>query len=87
MAKTKPILNVAFIGHVDAGKSTTVGRLLLDGGAIDPQLIVRLRKEAEEKGKAGFEFAYVMDGLKEERERGCRYRRERTLRLDRWPLR
>lgn len=70
MAKTKPILNVAFIGHVDAGKSTTVGRLLLDGGAIDPQLIVRLRKEAEEKGKAGFEFAYVMDGLKEERERG-----------------
>ncbi|AVB76847.1 elongation factor 1-alpha [Methanococcus maripaludis] len=70
MAKEKPILNVAFIGHVDAGKSTTVGRLLLDGGAIDPQLIVRLRKEAEEKGKAGFEFAYVMDGLKEERERG-----------------
>ena len=70
MAKEKPILNVAFIGHVDAGKSTTVGRLLLDGGAIDPQLIVRLRKEAEEKCKAGFEFAYVMDGLKEERERG-----------------
>lgn len=70
MAKEKPILNVAFIGHVDAGKSTTVGRLLLDGGAIDPQLIVRLRKDAEEKGKAGFEFAYVMDGLKEERERG-----------------
>jgi len=70
MAKEKPILNVAFIGHVDAGKSTTVGRLLLDGGAIDPQLIVRLKKEAEEKGKAGFEFAYVMDGLKEERERG-----------------
>ncbi|MBP2142979.1 elongation factor 1-alpha [Methanococcus voltae] len=70
MAKEKPILNVAFIGHVDAGKSTTVGRLLLDGGAIDPQLIARLRREAEEKGKAGFEFAYVMDGLKEERERG-----------------
>jgi elongation factor 1-alpha len=63
-------LNVAFIGHVDAGKSTTVGRLLLDGGAIDPQVITRLRREAEEKGKAGFEFAYVMDGLKEERERG-----------------
>lgn len=70
MAKEKPILNVAFIGHVDAGKSTTVGRLLLDGGAIDPQVITRLRREAEEKGKAGFEFAYVMDGLKEERERG-----------------
>jgi len=70
MAKKKPVLNVAFIGHVDAGKSTTVGRLLLDSGAIDPQELERLRREAEEKGKAGFEFAYVMDKLKEERERG-----------------
>ncbi|MDK2987229.1 MAG: elongation factor 1-alpha [Methanothermococcus sp.] len=70
MAKTKPILNVAFIGHVDAGKSTTVGRVLIDGGAIDPQVLERLRKEAAEKGKVGFEFAYIMDGLKEERERG-----------------
>ncbi|AEH06461.1 translation elongation factor EF-1 subunit alpha [Methanothermococcus okinawensis] len=70
MAKEKPVLNVAFIGHVDAGKSTTVGRLLLDSGAIDPQVLERLKREAAEKGKAGFEFAYVMDGLKEERERG-----------------
>ncbi len=70
MAKQKPVLNVAFIGHVDAGKSTTVGRLLYDSGAIDPQLLERLRREAQEKGKAGFEFAYVMDNLKEERERG-----------------
>jgi len=70
MAKKKPVLNVAFIGHVDAGKSTTVGRLLLDSGAIDPQELEKLRREAEEKGKAGFEFAYIMDRLKEERERG-----------------
>lgn len=70
MAKKKPVLNVAFIGHVDAGKSTTVGRLLLDSGAIDPQELEKLRREAEEKGKAGFEFAYIMDKLKEERERG-----------------
>ncbi|MBW9220620.1 translation elongation factor EF-1 subunit alpha [Methanothermococcus sp. SCGC AD-155-M21] len=70
MAKEKPVLNVAFIGHVDAGKSTTVGRLLLDSGAIDPQLLEKLKREAAEKGKSGFEFAYVMDGLKEERERG-----------------
>jgi elongation factor 1-alpha len=70
MAKQKPILNVAFIGHVDAGKSTTIGRLLFDSGAIDPQVLERLKREAAEKGKAGFEFAYVMDGLKEERERG-----------------
>ena len=70
MAKQKPVLNVAFIGHVDAGKSTTVGRLLYDSGAIDPQLLEKLKREAQERGKAGFEFAYVMDNLKEERERG-----------------
>jgi elongation factor 1-alpha len=61
---------VVFIGHVDHGKSTTVGRLLLDTGAIDPRIIEQYRKEAAEKGKATFEFAWVMDRLKEERERG-----------------
>jgi len=66
----KPHLNVVFIGHIDHGKSTTVGRLLLDSGAIDPRVIEQYRKEAAEKGKATFEFAWVMDRLKEERERG-----------------
>ncbi len=66
----KPHLNVVFIGHVDHGKSTTVGRLLLDSGAIDSRIIEQYRKEAAEKGKATFEFAWVMDRLKEERERG-----------------
>lgn len=66
----KPHLNVVFIGHVDHGKSTTVGRLLLDTGAIDARIIEQYRKEAAEKGKATFEFAWVMDRLKEERERG-----------------
>ncbi|MGC8610133.1 MAG: translation elongation factor EF-1 subunit alpha [Thermoplasmata archaeon] len=66
----KPHLNVVFIGHVDHGKSTTVGRLLFETGAIDPRIIEQYRKEAAEKGKATFEFAWVMDRLKEERERG-----------------
>ena len=66
----KPHLNVVFIGHVDHGKSTTVGRLLFETGAIDPRVIEQYRKEAAEKGKATFEFAWVMDRLKEERERG-----------------
>ena len=70
MAKDKPHLNLVFIGHVDHGKSTTVGRLFFDLGLIDQRKLEELRKEAEEKGKAGFEFAYVMDKLKEERERG-----------------
>ncbi len=70
MAKEKPHINVVFIGHVDAGKSTTVGRLMFDSGNIDEQTMRKLQEKAKELGKAGFEFAFVMDNLKEERERG-----------------
>ena len=68
--KKKPHLNIVFVGHVDHGKSTTVGRLLLDSGHIEQHVIDKFEQEAVERGKAGFGFAYVMDGLKEERERG-----------------
>jgi elongation factor 1-alpha len=68
--KSKPHLNIVFIGHVDHGKSTTVGRLLLDSGHIEGHVIEKNEKLAAESGKAGFGLAYVMDGLKEERERG-----------------
>ncbi len=70
MAKTKPHINLVFIGHVDHGKSTTVGRLLYDSGNIDEQTMRKLKEKAQELGKAGFEFAFIMDNLKEERERG-----------------
>src|SRR3989344_1261384 len=70
MAKGKPHLNLVFIGHVDHGKSTTVGRLLYDTKNIDEQAMRKLKEKAEELGKGGFEFAFVMDNLKEERERG-----------------
>lgn len=70
MPKEKEHINVAFIGHVDHGKSTTIGRLLYEVGEIPEHIIEKYRKEAAEKGKATFEFAWVMDGLKEERERG-----------------
>ena len=68
--KKKPHLNIVFVGHVDHGKSTTVGRLLLDSGHIEQHVIDKFEQEAVERGKAGFGSAYVMDGLKEERERG-----------------
>ena len=68
--KNKSHLNIVFVGHVDHGKSTTVGRLLLDSGHIEQHVIDGNEKLAAELGKAGFGFAYVMDGLKEERERG-----------------
>jgi elongation factor 1-alpha len=70
MAVEKPHLNLAVIGHIDHGKSTTVGRLLFETGAVPPHIIETYRKEAEAKGKGSFEFAWVMDSLKEERERG-----------------
>jgi elongation factor 1-alpha len=70
MAVQLPHLNLAFIGHVDHGKSTTVGRLMFETGAVDPHVIEGYRKEAAAQGKATFEYAWVMDSLKEERERG-----------------
>ncbi|MBN1377064.1 translation elongation factor EF-1 subunit alpha [Candidatus Woesearchaeota archaeon] len=70
MAKNKPHINIVFVGHVDHGKSTTLGRLLYDSGTIDEQAMRKLQQKAEELGKKGFEFAFVMDNLKEEQKRG-----------------
>ena len=70
MADKKEHINLVFIGHVDHGKSTTVGRLLFDTGNVSEQQLRKFKEKATELGKAGFEFAYVMDNLKEEQERG-----------------
>ena len=70
MAHEKPNFNVVFVGHVDHGKSTCVGRLMYDSGIIPEQEMKKLKEEAEKHGKIGFEFAFVMDKFKEERERG-----------------
>ncbi len=70
MAAEKPHMNLAVIGHIDHGKSTLVGRLLYETGTIPAHLIEKYKVEAEERGKGSFAFAWVMDSLKEERERG-----------------
>ncbi|SDF35541.1 translation elongation factor 1A (EF-1A/EF-Tu) [Methanolobus vulcani] len=70
MAAEKPHMNLAVIGHVDHGKSTFVGRLMFETGAVPAHLIEKYKAEAKEKGKESFAFAWVMDSLKEERERG-----------------
>ncbi|MAG15849.1 translation elongation factor EF-1 subunit alpha [Candidatus Woesearchaeota archaeon] len=70
MAREKPHLNLVFIGHVDHGKSTTVGRILYDSGSLPEQELRKLQEKAKELGKSGFEFAFVMDNLQEEQKRG-----------------
>jgi elongation factor 1-alpha len=70
MAAKKPNINVVFVGHVDHGKSTTIGRLMYDSGNLPEQELQKLKEEAVKNGKVGFEFAFVMDKFKEERERG-----------------
>lgn len=66
----KPNFNIVFIGHVDHGKSTSIGRLFYEAGKFTEQELTKMKDIAEKLGKKGFEFAFVMDRLKEERERG-----------------
>lgn len=58
------------IGHVDAGKSTLMGRILLDLNVVDMKTVNKLIKESESIGKGSFALAWVMDQTKEERSRG-----------------
>jgi elongation factor 1-alpha len=68
--KEKVHINLVVIGHVDAGKSTTTGHLIYKCGGIDKRTIEKFEKEAAELGKASFKYAWVLDNLKAERERG-----------------
>jgi len=68
--KEKNHINIVVIGHVDSGKSTTTGHLIYKCGGVDERTIAKFEKEAAEKGKGSFKYAWVMDKLKAERERG-----------------
>merc|ERR1711936_1214317 len=68
--KEKDKINLVVIGHVDSGKSTSTGHLIYKCGGIDQRTIAKFEKEAEEMGKASFKYAWVLDKLKAERERG-----------------
>jgi elongation factor 1-alpha len=70
MGKEKQHVNLVVIGHVDAGKSTTTGHLIYKCGGIDKRTIEKFEKEAAELGKSSFKYAWVLDKLKAERERG-----------------
>lgn len=64
----KPIINLVFIGHVDHGKSTLIGRTLFETGVISDTVIKRLEEETRKIGKEHAKFAWIMDRLKDERD-------------------
>lgn len=70
MGKEKSHINLVVIGHVDSGKSTSTGHLIYKCGGIDKRTIEKFEKEAAEMGKGSFKYAWVLDKLKAERERG-----------------
>jgi len=63
-------LNIVFIGHVDAGKSTISGQVLLLTGMVDQRLIEKYTAEAAEKNRSSWYLAYIMDTNDEERAKG-----------------
>jgi len=70
MGKEKGHISLVVIGHVDSGKSTTTGHLIYKCGGIDKRVIEKFEKEANDMGKGSFKYAWVLDKLKAERERG-----------------
>ncbi|EFO65064.1 Elongation factor 1-alpha [Giardia duodenalis] len=70
MGKEKKHINLVVIGHVDNGKSTLTGHLIYKCGGIDQRTIDEYEKRATEMGKGSFKYAWVLDQLKDERERG-----------------
>lgn len=70
MGKEKTHVNLVVIGHVDAGKSTSTGHLIYKCGGIDKRTIEKFEKESSDMGKSSFKYAWVLDKLKAERERG-----------------
>jgi len=63
-------INVAFLGHVDCGKSTTIGHFLHLIGLLDAKQLSKFEREAADMGKASFKYAWMTDTLRAERERG-----------------
>jgi len=70
MGKEKIHISIVVVGHVDSGKSTTTGHLIYKCGGIDKRTIEKFEKESTEMGKGSFKYAWVLDKLKAERERG-----------------
>ncbi|KAH0516444.1 Elongation factor 1-alpha 1 [Microtus ochrogaster] len=70
MRKEKTPINIIVIGHVDSSKSTATGHLIYKCGGINKRTIEKFEQEAAKIGKGSFKYAWVLDKLKAERERG-----------------
>lgn len=68
--ETRSPASFVFIGHVDAGKSTTCGNLMYSMGIVDERTIEKYKREAREKGRDSWWLAYVMDNSDEEKAKG-----------------
>ncbi len=68
--REKPHINLIIIGHVDHGKSTSIGHMFYDAGAIPEKKLKDFEAEAKALGRESFKYAWILDKLKEERERG-----------------
>jgi elongation factor 1-alpha len=69
-AKAKEHVSLVVAGHVDSGKSTTVGHIIFDNGGIDARTMEKLKEEAKAMGKDSFCYAFFCDKQKEARARG-----------------
>lgn len=63
-------LNLVFIGHVDAGKSTISGRIMLETGQVDARTLQKYEQEAKDNNRESWVYAYIMDTNEEERAKG-----------------
>ena len=63
-------LNLVFIGHVDAGKSTLSGSILYLMGKVDARTIERFEREAKQRNRESWFLAFIMDTSEEERAKG-----------------
>ncbi|RLE81166.1 MAG: translation elongation factor EF-1 subunit alpha [Thermoprotei archaeon] len=70
MSSKKPHINLVVIGHVDHGKSTTMGHLLYLLGQVDDRKMKEIEEMAKKMGKETWKWAWILDKYKEERERG-----------------
>ena len=66
----KEHVNVIFLGHVDAGKSTLGGSILYATGMVDERTMEKYKKEAKEQGRETWYLSWALDLTKEERAKG-----------------